>query len=72
MELTKEIIRVICGSPFVGSIIGTRFPNWPANKVLALASNILYRASINDVDTCYKAFRADLTKPIRLKYAIRA
>lgn len=58
---------VVYGSRFRGSIKGMKFANWLANKILAVAANILYNAHITDEATCYKAFRADLIKSLSLK-----
>lgn len=37
------------------------------NKVLTLATNMLYRTRITDMETCYKAFRADVLKGIKIR-----
>jgi hypothetical protein len=38
-----------------------------ANKMLTLMTNILYDAILSDMETCYKAFRADVIKGIPLR-----
>lgn len=38
-----------------------------ANRCLTLATNILYGARLTDMETCYKAFRADLLKTIQIR-----
>ena len=37
------------------------------NKIITWAADIIYNARLTDVETCYKAFRADCMKDIRLK-----
>lgn len=44
-----------------------RNPYYLANKILTLASNILYFANITDEPTCYKVFSSDVLKSIDLK-----
>ena len=36
------------------------------NKLLTLATNVLYQTTITDMETCYKAFRADVLKGVKL------
>ena len=38
-----------------------------ANKFLTLMTQILYRTTLTDMETCYKAFRADIIKSIKIK-----
>jgi glycosyltransferase involved in cell wall biosynthesis len=37
------------------------------NKLLTLVTNILYNTILTDMETCYKAFRADVIKNISIK-----
>lgn len=59
--------QVVYGSRFLGKISGMRFPNFLANKILTLTTNILYGVKITDEATAYKAFRRDLIQKIPLK-----
>ncbi len=43
------------------------FWHYVGNKFLSLLTNILYKATITDMETCYKVFRADVIKKIRIK-----
>lgn len=43
------------------------FWHYVGNKFLSLLTNILYNATITDMETCYKVFRADVIKKIRIK-----
>ena len=60
--------EVVYGSRFLG---GPRkamlFWHMIANKLITLMTNILYDAILSDVETCYKAFRADIIKTIPLR-----
>lgn len=37
------------------------------NKFLTLMTNLLYNTTLTDMETCYKAFRAEVIKPIRIR-----
>lgn len=43
------------------------FTHWLGNKFLSLTTNILYGSTLTDMETCYKAFRADFIKGIEIK-----
>jgi hypothetical protein len=43
------------------------FMNWAANRILTALTNLLYGLELTDMETCYKAFSADLVKDIKLK-----
>jgi glycosyltransferase involved in cell wall biosynthesis len=58
---------VVYGSRFRKRPHGMRWMNWLANKILTGAANVLFRARITDEATAYKAFRADVLRPIRLR-----
>ncbi len=59
---------VVYGSRFLG---GSRraflFLHYIGNKLLTLITNILYNTILTDMETCYKAFRGDLLRSIRLR-----
>jgi glycosyltransferase involved in cell wall biosynthesis len=59
---------VVYGSRFLG---GPRkamlFWHAAGNKLLTLITNLLYDAILSDMETCYKAFRADVIKDIPLR-----
>ncbi|HUN06063.1 MAG TPA: glycosyltransferase family 2 protein [Aggregatilineales bacterium] len=66
--IEEGIATVVYGSRFLG---GPRkamnFLNMVANVGLTLATNILYNAILSDMETCYKVFRADVVKDIRVR-----
>lgn len=43
------------------------FTHLLGNKLLTLITNILYNTTLTDMETCYKAFRADFIKDIKIK-----
>lgn len=43
------------------------FTHLLGNKFLSLLTNILYGSTLTDMETCYKAFRADFIKDIDIK-----
>lgn len=59
--------EVVYGSRFLG---GPRkamlFWHMLGNKMLTLVTNMLYDSILSDMETCYKAFRADVIKPITI------
>jgi glycosyltransferase involved in cell wall biosynthesis len=57
---------IVYGSRFLGKPAGMLKLNWVANRILTLASNILYNAHITDEATAYKAFRVSVLQGIKL------
>ena len=58
---------VVYGSRFAGSTRRvTRFWHTQGNRFLTLLSNLATNLSLTDMETCYKAFRADMLKGLRL------
>ncbi len=66
--LQEGIATVVYGSRFLG---GPRkamnFWNMVANKILTLATNILYNAILSDMETCYKVFRAEVVAGMHIR-----
>ncbi len=59
--------KVVYGSRFLGPRMAMFFWHMLANKMLTLMTNILYDAILSDMETGYKAFRADVIKSIPLR-----
>ena len=61
--LEEGISPVVYGSRFLG---GPRkamnFWNMVANKILTLATNMMYNAILSDMETCYKVFRREVVQ----------
>jgi glycosyltransferase involved in cell wall biosynthesis len=72
-ELIKPILEgradVVYGSRLTGGKVARAFNFWHyiGNKVLTLITNVLYNATLSDMETCYKVFRADVIKNIQIK-----
>ncbi|PJF30094.1 MAG: glycosyl transferase [Phototrophicales bacterium] len=66
--LEEGIAKVVYGSRFLG---GPRkamnFWNMVANKILTLATNILYNAILSDMETCYKVFRREVVQNMTIR-----
>jgi glycosyltransferase involved in cell wall biosynthesis len=65
--IQEGVSPVVYGSRFLG---GPRkamnFLNMIANKGLTLFTNILYNAILSDMETCYKAFRAEVVQDMTI------
>jgi glycosyltransferase involved in cell wall biosynthesis len=59
--------KVVYGSRFLGPRMAMFFWHMLANKALTLMTNILYDAILSDMETGYKAFRADIIKNMTLR-----
>jgi glycosyltransferase involved in cell wall biosynthesis len=58
---------VVYGSRFLGGGRKGRFTFYLANRGLALLTSTLYRARLTDIETCYKVFRADVLRSLKLR-----
>ena len=59
-------VEVVYGSRFLGPRKAMLLWHMVANKILTLTTNVLYNAILSDMETCYKAFRAEVIKGIPL------
>ena len=70
-KLIDPIVRgradVVYGSRFLGTHRVFMFSHYLGNKILNLITNILYNCIFTDMETCYKAFRADILKHLKLR-----
>ena len=72
-ELIQLIINdkadVVYGSRLTGAKPSRSFmfTHWLGNKVLTLTTNILYGATLTDMETCYKAFKTSFLDGIEIK-----
>lgn len=62
-------VSVVYGSRFLNRSRpdGMALPNFIANKFLTWLTNILYGASLTDMETCYKLIKTDVLRSITLK-----
>jgi len=58
---------VVYGSRFLGPHRSFLFWNYVANKFLTLLTNILYNTILTDMETCYKLFKTDIVKNMKLR-----
>ncbi|MBI5302948.1 MAG: glycosyltransferase family 2 protein [Chloroflexi bacterium] len=65
--IVEERVKVVYGSRFLGPRMAMFFWHMLANQMLTLMTNILYDAILSDMETGYKAFRADIIKGIPLR-----
>ncbi len=67
--MIKNDYDILYGSRFLKKIKpeGMYMANWIANKILVLASNLLYNSNITDEATCYKLFKSNVIKGLKLK-----
>ncbi len=58
--------HVVYGSRFLGGTSQAPWVTVAGNKVLTAITNVLYRASLTDMETCYKIMRTDIARSLRL------
>ena len=58
---------VVYGSRLQGGRPSMFWRHWIANRFLTGLTNVLYRASLTDMETCYKLFRTDVIKNLRIE-----
>jgi glycosyltransferase involved in cell wall biosynthesis len=58
---------VVYGSRFLGTHRVFKVVHYFGNKFLTLVTNILYDTMLTDMETCYKAFRAEIIKGVNIK-----
>lgn len=70
-RILEPIVRgdaqIVYGSRFLGQITGMNWKNRLANRILTLATNVLYSAALSDEATAYKAFAAPVLRSLDLE-----
>jgi len=70
-ELLDLIVRgkadAVFGSRFIGRHRCFLFTHYLANLFLNLVTNVLYNTTMTDMETCFKAVRADVLKSLDLR-----
>lgn len=68
--LLAPIVRreagVVYGSRFLNGASGAPLVSVAANRFLTGVTNLLYGASLTDMETCYKIMRTDIARSLRL------
>jgi glycosyltransferase involved in cell wall biosynthesis len=59
--------EVVYGSRFTGERRNMFFWHWVGNRFLTLVTNILFDSTLSDMETCYKMFRAEVIKSLKLR-----
>jgi glycosyltransferase involved in cell wall biosynthesis len=65
--IQKGKADAVFGSRFIGRHRCFLFTHYLANLFLNLVTNVLYNTTLTDMETCFKAVRADLMKSLPLK-----
>jgi len=58
---------VVFGSRFLGRHRVFLFTHYVGNRIVTLATNVLYNTMLTDMETCYKAMRVDVLRSMTLK-----
>jgi glycosyltransferase involved in cell wall biosynthesis len=65
--IIKGKADAVFGSRFIGRHRCFLFTHYLANLFLNLVTNVLYNTTMTDMETCFKAIRADVLKSLRLE-----
>lgn len=65
--IMKGYADVVYGSRFKGTGRAFLFWHMVANKLLTLLTNILYNTILTDMETCYKMFRSEVIRKVKLR-----
>jgi len=74
-EEFPDLIELICqgradvvyGSRFLGKHRVFMFTHYMGNRLLTMATNILYNTMLTDMETCYKVMRTDVLRSMTLE-----
>jgi glycosyltransferase involved in cell wall biosynthesis len=65
--ITRGHADVVYGSRFLGRHRVFMFTHYVGNRIVTLATNILYNTMLTDMETCYKVMRVDVLRSMTLK-----
>ena len=65
--IRKGHADVVYGSRFLGRHRVFLFTHYLGNRIVTLATNILYNTMLTDMETCYKVMRVDVLRSMTLK-----
>jgi glycosyltransferase involved in cell wall biosynthesis len=65
--IEKGQADVVYGSRFLGVHRAFLFWHMAGNRLLTFITNLLYNATLTDMETCYKAIRAEFIRGVRLR-----
>ena len=70
-KLLDPILRgkaqVVYGSRFTGERMNMMPLHWMGNRLLSLVTNVLYRSTLSDMETCYKLFDAQVLEGLTVR-----
>ena len=61
------LATTVYGSRFLGKMREMTLSQWVDNKLLTILTNVLYGASLTDMETCYKLIPGPVAKSLRLR-----
>jgi glycosyltransferase involved in cell wall biosynthesis len=64
--ITKGHADVVFGSRFLGRHRVFMFTHYLGNRIVTLATNVLYNTMLTDMETCYKVMRTDVLRSFTL------
>jgi len=67
MPVLKGYADVVYGSRFLGPHRSFLFWNYIANKFLNFFTNFIYNTTLTDMETCFKLFKSEIIKNIKLR-----
>jgi glycosyltransferase involved in cell wall biosynthesis len=67
VPITEGKADVVYGSRFTGERRNMFFWHWMGNRFLTLMTDIIFDTTLSDMETCYKMFKAEVLKPIKLR-----
>jgi len=67
MPLLDGSSDVVYGSRFLGPHRAFLFWHFIGNKFLSLVTNVLYNTILTDMETCYKVFKGDVIRGLKLR-----
>jgi len=65
--ILKKKADVVYGSRFLGTRRAFLFWHYVGNRFLTFVTNVLYNTMLTDMETCYKAFRANILKEMTIR-----
>jgi glycosyltransferase involved in cell wall biosynthesis len=65
--ILKGHADVVYGSRFIGRHRVFLFTHYLGNRIVTLATNILYNTMLTDMETCYKVMRVDVLRSMTLE-----
>src|SRR4029079_15124631 len=65
--ICKGAADVVYGSRFLGRHRVFLFTHYLGNRIVTLATNVLYNTMLTDMETCYKVMRVEVLRSFRLE-----